>query len=256
LSALEALIARIRGEYCEMPGLRLTLAQACRLWQVDSTTCQPLLEQLVREGFLYQTTDGAYLAASTAPKRQVAAVSHPRSSLPIRMNRMATSAEMCWLFTRGTESVRLVREHEGDACRLVVYGPESEVTTYEFAGIIECMKRQAGIEQCFQSAGYHLARTSDRRGTRGAWQGPARRRGDSRATLPTLFWSRRGEVACAAHAPDASSERWHAEGWGAVREPGSRRRLAYQCSHCAVNGRPHRRVGRQPAISGSDLSDG
>jgi hypothetical protein len=60
----ESLVARIRGEYREMPGLRLTFAQACRLWQVDASTCGTLLEQLVREAFLYKTDNGAYVALS------------------------------------------------------------------------------------------------------------------------------------------------------------------------------------------------
>ena len=59
---LELLVACIRGEYREMPGLRLTSAQACRLWQVDASTCETLLEQLVRETFLRKTLDGAYIA--------------------------------------------------------------------------------------------------------------------------------------------------------------------------------------------------
>ena len=32
------LLQRIHGEYMEMPGLRLTIAQACRLWNVDAAT--------------------------------------------------------------------------------------------------------------------------------------------------------------------------------------------------------------------------
>jgi hypothetical protein len=67
----ELLAARIRAEYREMPGLRLTLAQACRLWQLDATICELLLNELVRERFLY-TVDGAYLAlptpAATTPR--------------------------------------------------------------------------------------------------------------------------------------------------------------------------------------------
>jgi hypothetical protein len=35
---LDAFVARVRGEYCEMPGLRLTISQACRLWQVALST--------------------------------------------------------------------------------------------------------------------------------------------------------------------------------------------------------------------------
>ena len=59
---LESLASRVRGEYREMPGLRVTVAQACRLWQVDASTCEMLLEQLVREGFLSKTAHGAYIA--------------------------------------------------------------------------------------------------------------------------------------------------------------------------------------------------
>ena len=62
MSPLESLIARIRGEYSEMPGLRLTVAQACRLWQIDGPTCESVFEQLVREAFLYTTASGAYIA--------------------------------------------------------------------------------------------------------------------------------------------------------------------------------------------------
>jgi hypothetical protein len=66
---LELLLARVRGEYCEMPGLRLTSAQACRLWQVDVSTCETLLEHLVREGFLRKTTNSAYIAAASTLRR-------------------------------------------------------------------------------------------------------------------------------------------------------------------------------------------
>ena len=66
---LESLVARIRGEYSEMPGLRLTLAQACRLWQVDAPTCESLLEQLVSEAFLYRTDNGAYVALPAAARQ-------------------------------------------------------------------------------------------------------------------------------------------------------------------------------------------
>ena len=60
--AAEALVRRVRGEYREMPGLRLTFAQACRLWQFDPATCERILGELVREQFLHQTRDGAYVA--------------------------------------------------------------------------------------------------------------------------------------------------------------------------------------------------
>jgi hypothetical protein len=79
---LESLVARIRGEYSEMPGLRLTLAQACRLWQVDALTCETLLEQLVSEAFLYRTDNGAYVALSATGGRQAKARLPERMRLP------------------------------------------------------------------------------------------------------------------------------------------------------------------------------
>ena len=79
---LESLVARVRGEYREMPGLRLTFAQACRLWQVDASTCETLLEQLVREAFLYKTDNGAYIALSATTARQGKAQLRDRVPLP------------------------------------------------------------------------------------------------------------------------------------------------------------------------------
>ena len=77
---LESLLARIRGEYSEMPGLRLTFAQACRLWQLDASTCEALLDQLVREGFVYKTNNGAYVALPIS-RRQVEA--HIPAAIPL-----------------------------------------------------------------------------------------------------------------------------------------------------------------------------
>lgn len=85
--------------------------------------------------------------------------------------------ESRWLFTRGTESVRLVRDEKPNSCRLSLYGPGADVVTYEFADVTECMKRQAEIEQSLLTAGYQLAQSSsDRRSDHGIWQGPDHRR--------------------------------------------------------------------------------
>jgi hypothetical protein len=46
------LLQRVHGEFMEMPGLRLTVAQACRLWNVDATTGRDVLDHLVHEQFL------------------------------------------------------------------------------------------------------------------------------------------------------------------------------------------------------------
>jgi hypothetical protein len=42
----------VRGEYREMPGLQLTLAQASRLWNTDVTVSQEVLDALVEAAFL------------------------------------------------------------------------------------------------------------------------------------------------------------------------------------------------------------
>ena len=60
----EALLGRVRAEYFEMPGLCLTLQQACRLWQLDSDTCHRIFEVLLAECFLTRTAAGAFVAAT------------------------------------------------------------------------------------------------------------------------------------------------------------------------------------------------
>jgi hypothetical protein len=54
-------LSRIRGEFLEMPGLRLTSAQARRLWGLDTDTCDRALEVLIADHFLIRTRDGQYV---------------------------------------------------------------------------------------------------------------------------------------------------------------------------------------------------
>ena len=61
MAVLELLVARIKVEYGEMPGLQLTLAQACRLWDVDTALCEAALDGLLRDGFLHRTREGRYV---------------------------------------------------------------------------------------------------------------------------------------------------------------------------------------------------
>ena len=58
---LEQALRRARGEYIEMPGLRLTPAQAQRLWGLDQSACDALLGALVEAKFLRRTRDGAFI---------------------------------------------------------------------------------------------------------------------------------------------------------------------------------------------------
>lgn len=61
---LEAVVQRIRAEFNEMPGLRLTLAQATRLWGLEQRTCEAVIDVLVRREFLRRTACGSIIRMS------------------------------------------------------------------------------------------------------------------------------------------------------------------------------------------------
>jgi hypothetical protein len=61
---LECILRRIRGEYIEMPGLRLTVTQAQRLWGLDRAACETVLSALVDVEFLIRNRDGAFVRRS------------------------------------------------------------------------------------------------------------------------------------------------------------------------------------------------
>ena len=63
-SEIDGLIQRILAEYREMPGLSLTGAQACRVWQIDDLRCQAILEALVQARVLARTRTGRYVRAT------------------------------------------------------------------------------------------------------------------------------------------------------------------------------------------------
>ena len=54
----DGLVQRIRAEFEEMPGLRLTLTQAARLWGVDHAECLAVVDALVGTSFLRWTPRG------------------------------------------------------------------------------------------------------------------------------------------------------------------------------------------------------
>lgn len=62
--AITSLQHRIRNEFIEMPGLRLTPAQAARLWGMERHTSELILDGLVVAGFLLKNSAGAYLRPS------------------------------------------------------------------------------------------------------------------------------------------------------------------------------------------------
>jgi DNA-binding IclR family transcriptional regulator len=55
-----ALEIRVRAEFEEMHGLRLSPAQACRLFGLEPATCTRVLESLSSKGFLKKDARGRY----------------------------------------------------------------------------------------------------------------------------------------------------------------------------------------------------
>jgi hypothetical protein len=66
IRANEEMLRRVQGEFIEMPGLRLTEAQARRLWGLDAASCGALLGALVDAKFLFRTRDGAFMRVEHA----------------------------------------------------------------------------------------------------------------------------------------------------------------------------------------------
>ena len=57
---LTPLAVRVRGEYREMPGLRLTVRQAARLFSVAPDVADAVLHELRRASILARSDDGAF----------------------------------------------------------------------------------------------------------------------------------------------------------------------------------------------------
>ncbi len=60
MSPTPNLLNRVRSEFTEMPGLRLRIEQAQRLWNLDRANCEMVLRSLVEANFLRQYADEAY----------------------------------------------------------------------------------------------------------------------------------------------------------------------------------------------------
>ena len=60
---LDRALSRAREQFTDMPGLRLTVAQASRLWSLDRAACETLLTLLVAERFLTRVADSGFARA-------------------------------------------------------------------------------------------------------------------------------------------------------------------------------------------------
>ena len=59
------LLRRVRAEYLEMPGLRLTAQQAQCLFGLDPESCDAVLGTLMDTKFLSRTDTGLFVLAAT-----------------------------------------------------------------------------------------------------------------------------------------------------------------------------------------------
>jgi hypothetical protein len=80
---MDDVLQRIQGEYVEMPGLRLTAAQAQRLWGLERDVCDALLGALVDAKFLVRTRDGAFIRLEGARPMQFAKIRRGGQTLAV-----------------------------------------------------------------------------------------------------------------------------------------------------------------------------
>ena len=73
---MQRALDRIRAEFVEMPGLRLTIEQAHRLCGVDRAACGEILDTLVEEEFLVVKSDGRYARITDGVPKPRPAKSH------------------------------------------------------------------------------------------------------------------------------------------------------------------------------------
>ena len=59
----DRVITRVKSEFAEMPGLRLTMPQAMKLWGLDREECQRVINTLVKTAFLQRTARGEVVRA-------------------------------------------------------------------------------------------------------------------------------------------------------------------------------------------------
>jgi hypothetical protein len=64
VTASDELVARVRCEFLEMPGLQITPRQAARLFHVDQDMASAVLDTLADTRFLVPTKGGSYARPS------------------------------------------------------------------------------------------------------------------------------------------------------------------------------------------------
>jgi hypothetical protein len=54
------LVQLIREEFERAPDLRITVSEGARFWALDRATCEQILQELLRVGYLVMGTDARY----------------------------------------------------------------------------------------------------------------------------------------------------------------------------------------------------
>ena len=88
-----------------------------------------------------------------------------RADRPLGISTLLGTVETAWLFTRGPESVRIVRAAKRNGpVHLHVRGPGTAAQSHSFDDVMECMQFQAELERRLVAQGFALeVFTSDRR---------------------------------------------------------------------------------------------
>ena len=83
---VDRLVARIKAEFVEMPGLRLTIVQGARLWGLQRAECEAVLRVLVDRQFLNVSGDGTYSRPTDGVLRNISLrpANAPLESRPAR----------------------------------------------------------------------------------------------------------------------------------------------------------------------------
>ena len=87
MRTIEDLLNRLRSEFLQAPGVRLTSEQVQRLCGVERTICQLVLDSLVETKFLCLQAGGAYARRIDSIERH-----HPEHAKAVRRADRSTNA--------------------------------------------------------------------------------------------------------------------------------------------------------------------
>jgi hypothetical protein len=82
MTPLDSLTSRIRAEFLQLPSLKITFQEACRLWHSNESQCLAALEALIAEGFLFRSPSGAFLALPKPLGKSLKATTGSTDRLP------------------------------------------------------------------------------------------------------------------------------------------------------------------------------